>query len=86
MAKTTRDIVPETPARLRELREAYGLTAAQLAGLAGTGQGTISSIETAARSPSWRMMCAIADALRVPLDSLRQPAGSPIPRRKNLEK
>lgn len=82
MAKTTRDIVPETPGRLRELREHYGLTSAELARLAGTGQGTVSAIETASRAPSWRLVCRLADALGVPTDALRQPRGSPIPRRK----
>ena len=56
---------------LRELREARGLTMAQLAGQCGVRHVTISRYESGSRRPSWQAVQAIAAALRVRTERLR---------------
>ena len=56
--------------RLRELREAAGLTQAQLAERIGVGQRQVSKIENGAISPSLGSIRALARALQVPVTSL----------------
>lgn len=60
-------------ARLRELREAAGLTQAELADQAGLSQGAIGMWETGKRAPSFPLVINIAEALRVPLDAFLVP-------------
>jgi transcriptional regulator with XRE-family HTH domain len=51
--------------RLRELREAVGLTQQQLADAAGLKLGGIRDLEQSRRSPSWETVLALAAALGV---------------------
>lgn len=65
-----RDTVPGFGARLRELREAAGLTQAAMADRAGTHFTTVSQAELDKRSVSFRLAIAFADALGVKVDDL----------------
>jgi transcriptional regulator with XRE-family HTH domain len=51
--------------KLRELREARGLTQDQLAGLSGLPAGTVRNYEQGRREPSWEAVWALAEALGV---------------------
>jgi putative transcriptional regulator len=51
--------------RLKELREAAGLTQKQLAEKAGVGLRTVSSLEQALYEPVWSTVLALARALGV---------------------
>jgi transcriptional regulator with XRE-family HTH domain len=76
--------MPDTTfgARLRQLREAAGLTQAQLAEAVGLFQPNVARYEAGERMPSYALACLMADALGVPVDALRQPPGAPVQRRK----
>lgn len=56
--------------RLRELREAKGVTAYRLAQLAGVSRQTLSSIEVGRADPSWDTAIRVARALGISLDEL----------------
>ena len=60
-----RDTVPGFGAKLRELREAAGLTQTQLGERAGTHFTAVAKIETDERAPSLRLGLALARALGV---------------------
>lgn len=75
---TTRNAIPTLPDRLRELRDRAGLTQAALAGLVGTSQSALGSIEAGHRAPSLELSIRIAKALGVSLDTLTTPAGSEV--------
>lgn len=83
MPKTTkgRNLIPTLPGRLREIREARGLTQAQLAAAAGLHVNQVALMERGERSPSLEVAGRVADALTVPVDALRQPAGEKIPKK-----
>jgi putative transcriptional regulator len=51
--------------RLRELREAAGLTQGQLAERAGIHMLTVAKLEQQIREPAWATVLALADALGV---------------------
>jgi len=51
--------------RLKELREEHGLTAQQLADLAGCHPMTISKLERGAQEPAWPLVLALVKALGV---------------------
>ena len=51
--------------RLKELREAAGLTQKALAAIAGVGQSAIAQWEAGIREPGWSKVVAIAQALGV---------------------
>jgi transcriptional regulator with XRE-family HTH domain len=55
--------VPGFAARLRELREAAGLTQAQLAERAGLHKLTVAKLEQGIREPSWATVLVLSDAL-----------------------
>ena len=57
--------------RLRAIREAAGLTQAQLAERLGVSVPRVSDLERGRREPGWRVLLSIADALAVPLDAFR---------------
>jgi transcriptional regulator with XRE-family HTH domain len=59
-------------ASLRALRLDAGLTQAQLAERAGLSPLTINRIENGHSLPEWDIACALADALSVSLDRLRE--------------
>lgn len=64
-------------ARLKALREASGMTQAELAAAAGVALGTVRKLEQGIQNPSWVAALALADAMGVrtndfrPLDEFR---------------
>jgi XRE family transcriptional regulator, regulator of sulfur utilization len=76
-----RDAVPNLPDRLRQLREAAGLTLDQLARAANTSLYSVSKFERGERLPSLPTAYRLADALGVTVDSLRTAAVNPPPAR-----
>jgi transcriptional regulator with XRE-family HTH domain len=68
--------------RLRELREAAGLTQEQLAVRAGMAWRTITHLEGGDRKPTWETVLALCLALQVEVGEFaREPAALPEPRR-----
>lgn len=63
--------------RLRELREARGLSLSELARVAGVGKATLSGLENGTRDPRLETLYAIAAALGVPLSALTLDRGAP---------
>jgi transcriptional regulator with XRE-family HTH domain len=61
-------------ARLRELREAAGLTQRQLAKKAGLYLSAVSKFETGVREPVWSNVVALAGALGASLGDFGPPA------------
>jgi transcriptional regulator with XRE-family HTH domain len=59
--------------RLKELREAAGLTQAQLAERAGLHRQGIVKLERGEREPAWGTVLALVEALGVSCDEFRQP-------------
>ncbi|MEO3746475.1 helix-turn-helix domain-containing protein [Plantactinospora sp. B5E13] len=64
--------------RLRELREARGLTLSELARMAGVGKATLSGLENGSRDPRLETLYAIAAALGVPMSALTLDRGAPV--------
>jgi transcriptional regulator with XRE-family HTH domain len=62
--------------KLKELRDAAGLSQGQLAEEAGLSQKAISLLEAGNRQPTWDTVCRIADALGAKLDQFREPAAT----------
>jgi transcriptional regulator with XRE-family HTH domain len=68
--------------RLRELREAKGLSRQQLAEKAGLKVGGIRDLEQGRRLPGWETVLALAEALSVTPNAFTEPpAGKPAPKR-----
>jgi transcriptional regulator with XRE-family HTH domain len=69
--------------RLKELREAAGLTQKELADLAGMSKDGISHLEQGRREPSWASVLAISGALQVSVEAftIEPRADLPEPRR-----
>jgi transcriptional regulator with XRE-family HTH domain len=68
--------------RLRELREAAGLTQEQLAERAGMAWRTVTHLEGGDRKPTWETVLALCRALGTEVGEFaREPAGRPEPRR-----
>ena len=64
--------------RLRELREAAGLTQQQLAERAGLTREGVAQLETGRREPAWRTVVALCQALGTePGEFLKPPAERP---------
>jgi transcriptional regulator with XRE-family HTH domain len=64
--------------RLRELREAAGLTQEQLAARAGVKRDAIARWERGAREPAWGNVLALAEALGVSCEAFTtEPAAKP---------
>jgi len=57
--------------RLLSLREKAGLSRGQLADAADISRESVRLYETGARRPTWEAVQAIAAALKVPTDALR---------------
>jgi len=55
--------------RLKQLREATGLTQKELAERAGLHPIGVSQLEIGRRGPTWESACRLADALGVSLDA-----------------
>jgi DNA-binding XRE family transcriptional regulator len=72
---SSRDAVPGLAQTLRQLRHDANLTLVALAAKAGTTAAAISDIERGERSPSFGLICRLADALGVSVADFR-----PIPR------
>jgi transcriptional regulator with XRE-family HTH domain len=69
-------------ARLRELREAAGLTQEQLAGRVGVKRDAVARWEARVREPSWSNVVALAEALGVECGAfLEEPTDRPEPQR-----
>jgi transcriptional regulator with XRE-family HTH domain len=67
--------------RLRELREAAGLTQQQLADKAGLTREGVAQLETARREPSWRTVVSLCRALAVSCEAfLQEPAAGHEPK------
>jgi transcriptional regulator with XRE-family HTH domain len=67
--------------RLRELREAAGLSQAQLAEAAGLHLHGVTKLEQGHREPSWATVTALADGLGVSTEEFRRDhAEAPGPR------
>lgn len=61
--------------RLRELREARGMTQAALSRVSGVIQAQISRYESNLRRPSWSDALQLAAALDVPVQMFAEPNG-----------
>lgn len=68
------------PGRLRELREAAGLTQGQLAEKAGMTREGIAQLEVGRRSPAWESVVALCRALGVDCNAFMQEPGEQAPR------
>jgi transcriptional regulator with XRE-family HTH domain len=60
-------------ARLTALREAAGLSVAQLATAAGLHRQSVHQYENGERRPTWDAVQKLAAALHVPTDTFRDP-------------
>jgi transcriptional regulator with XRE-family HTH domain len=73
-----------TGARLRELRQARGLSVSELARMTGLGKGTLSELESGRRNPTLQTLYTLTTALGVPLSAalppgeVQQPDAAPI--------
>lgn len=72
--------MPKTPlehfaANLHRLRTAAGLTQAQLAGMVGVRQATLSDLERGQSRPTFATLHELTEALDCTLDDLCSPAG-----------
>lgn len=57
--------------RLKELREAAGMTQGELANKAGLTLDGLGQLERGRRQPSWETVCRLADALGVSTEAFR---------------
>lgn len=58
-------------ATLKQLREAAGMSVAQLAALAGMNRESVRLYEAGGRAPTWKAVQALAKALGVTTDTFR---------------
>lgn len=63
---------------IRNLREARGLSQAQIARLAGVPRATWTHLESGASNPTLAVLVKVANALQVRLEELLSPARSPV--------
>src|SRR5262245_38289983 len=66
---------PRFARRLKELREAAGLTQQQLGERAGMHKLSVAKLEQGLREPSWATVQALADALGVSCEAFREEPG-----------
>ena len=59
--------------RLKELREAAGLTQTELGERAGMVYQAVAKLERGSVEPTWPTVLRLADALGVPTDKFREP-------------
>jgi transcriptional regulator with XRE-family HTH domain len=78
--KASRDeagaVAERFPDRLRELREAAGLSQGELAARAGISQPRITEYERGRRSPTWESVVRLAMILGVSTDAFRTSGGA----------
>ncbi|MFD9463350.1 helix-turn-helix domain-containing protein [Streptomyces sp. NPDC060027] len=63
--------------RLRELREAQGLSLSELARRSSIGKGTLSELESGRRNPTLETLYAVTTAIKVPLSAALRDLPSP---------
>jgi transcriptional regulator with XRE-family HTH domain len=68
--------VSDFAGRLKELRQAAGLSQKQLAEAAGVSQRAVSHWEQALRSPSWDNVTMLARVLGVSCEAFNQPTAA----------
>jgi transcriptional regulator with XRE-family HTH domain len=65
--------------RLRELREAAGLTQQELADRSGLTREGVAQLETGRRKPAWASVLMVSDALGISTEEFRRPPTSEKP-------
>lgn len=65
------EVIGRFPARLRELREAAGLSQTELGKRANVPQATVAAYEVGRNAPTWGAVVKLADALGVATDAFR---------------
>ncbi|MCZ4119809.1 helix-turn-helix domain-containing protein [Streptomyces sp. H39-S7] len=63
------DLAASVGLRLRELREAQGISLSELARQSKIGKGTLSELESGRRNPTLETLYALTTALKVPLST-----------------
>ncbi|MFD3700325.1 helix-turn-helix domain-containing protein [Streptomyces sp. NPDC058646] len=63
------DLAVRVGLRVRELREAQGMSLSELARRSGIGKGTLSELESGRRNPTLETLYALTTALKVPLST-----------------
>ncbi|MFE2164069.1 helix-turn-helix domain-containing protein [Streptomyces sp. NPDC059447] len=63
------DLAASVGLRLRELREAQGISLSELARRSKIGKGTLSELESGRRNPTLETLYALTTALKVPLST-----------------
>lgn len=63
------DLAASVGVRLRELREAQGMSLSELARRSKIGKGTLSELESGRRNPTLETLYALTTALKVPLST-----------------
>ncbi|MEU6278246.1 helix-turn-helix transcriptional regulator [Streptomyces populi] len=71
------DLAAGVGSRLRELREAQGISLSELARRSRIGKGTLSELESGRRNPTLETLYALTTALEVPLSTALRDLGSP---------
>ncbi len=71
-AKTYKNIVGQN---IRQMRQKSGLTQEELANISGLSQGYINQLESGKRKFTQKTLCAIAEALDLPLNSFFKEEG-----------
>ncbi|MGW2782788.1 helix-turn-helix domain-containing protein [Streptomyces populi] len=71
------DLAAGVGLRLRELREAQGISLSELARRSGVGKGTLSELEGGRRNPTLETLYALTTALEVPLSTALRDLESP---------
>lgn len=71
----TRNLPPDTPGRLKELRTRAGKSVPEVAEAAGVSRAAVYYLEAGTTSPSWESICKLADYYGISTDVFRpQPA------------
>ncbi|MFI6033316.1 helix-turn-helix domain-containing protein [Streptomyces sp. NPDC051315] len=71
------DLAASVGLRLRELREARGMSLSELARRSKIGKGTLSELESGRRNPTLETLYALTTALKVPLSTALHDLASP---------
>ncbi|WP_445402575.1 helix-turn-helix domain-containing protein [Streptomyces sp. LE64] len=72
------DLAADVGARVRELREAQGLSLSELARRSTLGKGTLSELESGRRNPTLETLYALTTALGVPLSTVLHDLAPPV--------
>lgn len=71
------DLAAGVGSRVRELREAQGMSLSELARRSKIGKGTLSELESGRRNPTLETLYALTTSLKVPLSTALHGLGSP---------